>query len=208
MEFPRAEFTEKTSKDLEQLVGELESGSSVEVVAAVARQSGSYGELDIIPSVLASWLMMGGLVLSPFVFPDWSLLPAVIVAFAVGWGVSRLSVVRRLLPRARARRQVQEAARSAFMREHLGATKDRTGLLIYLSLREGEVAILPDYGVQALISDAHWNVIVDSARKAPYQTRAQALIEALRPSAKLLAEQLPRSADDQDELSNAVRIVR
>ncbi len=199
--------TDKESKALELLVGQLEANSSAEIVFAVAEQSGSYGDFDLAPAAAASWLTMGGLIFSPFVFPDWSLLPAVLLAFFLGGLLARYSGYRHWLPRARARRQVLAAARSAFVQEHVSATKDRSGILVYLSEREGEAQILADYGVQAVIPDAHWNAVVDQVGKAPREQRLSTLIAALEPCAALLADRLPRQDDDRDELSNAVRRV-
>lgn len=186
---------------------ELEAGSSAEVVVAVARQSGRYGDLELIYPIGSCWLMMGFLLLSPFEFPDWSLLPAVMLAFLVGFLLSRAPVLRGRLPKARVRRQVEDAARATFMREHVGGTRDRTGILVYLSLRESEVELLADYGVQAVVPDGEWNTVLDRVRKAPPNQRLDTLVEGLRPMAQLLAERLPAAEDDRDELSNAPRML-
>jgi putative membrane protein len=201
-------LSDSASKALESMVGELESGSSAEIVVAVAKQSGSYGDLELAIPVLTSWAVMLLLLLSPFVFPDWSLLPGVILAFLGGLGLARLPVVRSKLPTQRQRRQVQEAARATFVGEHVSATKDRTGILVYLSLRENEVEILADYGVQAVIPDAEWNTVLDRVRKAKPAERIQVLTASLLTKADLLSQRLPRSEDDRDELPNAPRLLK
>jgi uncharacterized membrane protein len=200
-------ISDKEKSELQSLVGELEARSSLELVVAVARQSGSYADLELVIPLLCSWLASAFLVFAPFDFSEWVLIPALGLAFLLGLGVARLPAIRRLLPRRRARSQVEDAARAVFVREHVGATRERTGTLVYLSLRESDLEIVPDYGVQAALPDACWNGVLAAVRKAPLQTRIAVLLQELRALEPVLQEKLPRRAGDQDELDNAPRIL-
>lgn len=198
----------REEEKLTLLVDALEATSSAEVVVAVANQSGHYYDLELAWPVISAWVITYLLIFSPFTFPDWSLTPAVIIAFCFGFGLSRLPQIRRLLPIKRCHHQVEQAAQAAFFKEHVSATRGRTGILIYLSLREKDLEILTDYGVQAVIAPSHWNEIKDKVRKVNPKMRWQTLVDALEPTIPLLAQKLPRSDDDQNELSNAVRMIK
>ena len=188
---------------LEGAVKEVEAVSSIEVVVAFAPQSGIYRDVELAFGAVLAWLVMGELVLAPFQFLDYMLLPVTAGAFVAGCLVGRVGIHRGLIPSKRRRRQVADAARAAFVHEHVGATRDRTGVLVYLSLLEGDLEILPDYGVEAKVPSAFWNDLRSDVLKQPLPQRWMAVADGLRKLAPELSQRLPRKANDKDELPEA-----
>lgn len=192
---------------LEKVVGEMEAESSVEVVVAVAARSGSYRDVAYLWGMIVAWLSMGFLVLVPLEISDIFLLPVTALGFFVGFAVGRSPLAWKLVPEARKRKQVEEASCSVFFREHVSATQDRSGLLVYLSMDEMDLAIVPDYGVEAKVPTAVWNNLRARVQALPPAQRWDGLLPALREVAPQLAKALPRKSDDRDELPNRPRIV-
>lgn len=193
--------------DAEALVGDLESTSSAEIVVVVAPNSGNYRDAQLWVTIFFTWLVAAALIFMPLEITDLYLLPLVLVGFLAGFGLSRNPFFKYLLVRPeRARRQVAEAAVLAFHREHVSATRERTGILIYLSREEKDLEIVVDYRVDALIPEAVWNnmrakILADRANWS------ERFLSEMKDVKSLLAEKLPRREDDTDELSNRPRVM-
>jgi len=129
---------------------------------------------------------------------------------AVGYLTARLvPQVRRLVIDGetldlRARRR----AMTAFLEEELFATRDRTGILIFVALFEHRVVVLGDSGINRAVPDGAWEGIVSRIVAGIHEGRtAEALADAIRECGALLeAHRVEIRPDDTDELSNELRI--
>lgn len=199
----------KWSERAEQITGELESNSAVEVVIVGRLQSGSYFDCQLIVSILTGWLVAGATIMVPWEVPDYWLLCLLGIGFFVGALIGRIpSVYLKLAGAKRRQRQVLNGARAAFMTQHVSSTRDRSGLLVYFSEREGEMVVLPDYGIQSKVSDSVWNNLKQTSAK----TRQQAAwvsesLEVLLTIKSDLDLALPRKSDDTNELPNAPQLL-
>jgi putative membrane protein len=102
---------------------------------------------------------------------------------------------------------VHRRAMQAFLEEEVFLTRDRTGILIYISLHEHRVEILGDSGINAAVDPAEWASISDDLCRA---IRAKdvvgGLINTIRRCGELLsAKGLAIKADDTNELGNGLR---
>jgi putative membrane protein len=101
---------------------------------------------------------------------------------------------------------VREAAYATFVERDVHATRDRTGLLVYVAARErmvelvGDIAVVKAVGIETL---AAWS----GALEAHLAKGPQAFATGLGALAPDLAKALPRRADDVNELANVVRRV-
>lgn len=103
--------------------------------------------------------------------------------------------------------RVTQRAAEAFVAEEIFRTKDRTGILIFLSLLERKVIVWGDVGINAKIEQHEWNEVVQliiSGMRAGQPSRA--LIAAIEKCGELLHREgvIPRP-DDTDELTDALR---
>lgn len=196
-------------QQLTERVGRLEKGSCVEVVVVAAPQSGSYQDGVHWLAFANSLLCLTYLMHSPTPFDDdffvlWVAL-AYLATLALG---QRFPALRRKLSSpARRRAQVLEHARAAFVEERVSSTRDRSGLLVYLSALEREVVFLPDLGVDAQLPRALFHDIErqlgDSTSLEDFQNRLLTQLERLE---EPLRSKMPARQDDTNELDNAVRI--
>lgn len=117
-------------------------------------------------------------------------------------------VQRLFLNRADVARRVQLRAEAAFLEEQVFATRDRTGLLIFLALFEHRALVLADEGIASKVEQSVWDGIVkDLCRGMRRGEDVPALVGAIEACAGVLERHgVKRRADDAEELSNAPRL--
>ena len=104
-------------------------------------------------------------------------------------------------------RRVGQKAREAFLAEEVFNTRERTGILIYVSLLEHQVVVLGDSGINAKVEKSAWEEItryITSGMKSGKP--AEGLIRAIQGCGTLLERHgVTHRADDRDELSDRLR---
>lgn len=139
----------------------------------------------------------------------WIALPPATGA-ALSWlAAATLPALRRLLvpPDVLAERVRQRAAQ-AFVDQEIFRTRDRSGVLIFLSLFERRVVVRADRGLDGVVSPQEWEEVVEAI--AAGMRRGQpgaALADGIRRCAAL-AGRLPARPDDRDELPGQLRLGR
>ena len=93
-------------------------------------------------------------------------------------------------------------ARAIFIFDAIGMfdTRERTGVLIYISLKSRMFAILGDVGINAVIPQDFWNGIKDEL--SSFFSKGQiteGIIEAVKQTGKILKEHLPATEDNPNK---------
>ena len=138
----------------------------------------------------------------------WISLPTVVGA-GVGYLVSGFDAVGRwLIPEDHIDHLVHLRAEAAFLEEEVFATRDRTGILVFLALFEHRAVILADEAIHRAVPKGEWRHVVDDLIGGIKANRAAAaLVEAVTRCGGLLEQyQVARRPDDEDELPDAPRI--
>ena len=207
-------FSDQDLETIRLATERAESRTSGEVVSYCVARCDEYPEavwkasaLGALLTVLAAacWNAYAGLwgadLLWIFV-PPW-------LGAAAGWLVARSATVRRLLvDEGTLDRRVRLRAESAFLEEEVFKTRDRTGVLLFLSLFEHKVVVLADEGIHRQVDASEWQGISDALAQGIRQGRpAEALIEAIEACGKLLEHRrVERRDDDENELGDELRI--
>ncbi|MGE0614459.1 MAG: TPM domain-containing protein [Bacteriovoracia bacterium] len=198
-------------RSIEEAIARAEQKTAGEIVALVVPASSEYFGLTVAGAVVG-WLLATGAVAtwefrSAGVCPLWGLAGLQLVGVWLGAWASRLDGIRaRLLGSESVRRAVHEKCMASFIAQGLTETRDRTGILIYVSELEKTVEILADKGIYAKTPVGYWNDQVQHVVRGIHANRATpALCEAIEQMGTKLAEHFPPSADDRNELSNHVR---
>ncbi len=139
----------------------------------------------------------------------WGGAPALAGAVA-GWALGRwVSALTRLAtPPGILEDRVAARAASAFLEEEVFATRERTGILIFLALFERQVVILGDAGINSKVEPDEWGSIADTLAGGIRQGRTVgALVESIEACGRLLAERkVELRRDDANELPDELRI--
>lgn len=194
---------------VESAVTELEQATDAEIVVVATPRSGSYRDVAILFGCGAAWLMLLAVLYSPWHFnPAWIPLELPAVGVAAGWVAHRSpGLIRALTRRSRREAQVRTAAEAAFQQEVVHGTRNRTGVLIFLSALEDRVLVIPDLGLDARVPGADWNGIRWGTGKQPHAPgNLDHFIDGLRAVGRVLAHRVPATDDNPDEIANAPRI--
>jgi len=183
----------------------IEQVSAAEVVVAVRRRSASYLHANVAIGAAVAVAGLAAMLFSDHVFGLTSILvDPFVVGGVAGAVVELLPAVKRLLsPRAMRQREVLRAARAAFVERGVHKTRDRSGILVYISWLEREVAVVVDAGIErALPAEIH----ADAVRSLTdaISGGGAAVARQLERFAPAIAAAMPRRDDDVNELPDAI----
>lgn len=200
-------LTEAGERAIEEAVQAIEAVSAAEVVVAI-RPRARYALMQhAVVGFVTAFGMLAITLYSPVEFALWQILTLPIFTGILGAVlVEAMPPLYRWMSPAWLRYEhVREAAYAAFIERGVHGTRDRTGILVYVALRERMVEIVGDLGVTK-----HHGIEVLAAwagtLEAHLPTGAEAFGKALAQLAPELAKTCPRRHDDTDELANAVHV--
>ncbi|MCE1187987.1 MAG: TPM domain-containing protein [Ignavibacteria bacterium] len=102
---------------------------------------------------------------------------------------------------------VRKLAEREFRRLKINATRDHTGILLYIILKDREFSVLADSGIHDIVGDSQWELIKDLLLKnfrAGYYCKG--IVEAVHEMGRVLSLHFPIKPDDTNEISNRVII--
>jgi len=209
-------FSEADRARIQAAVRDAEGKTSGEIVPFLVERSDAYEAADwrggavlgaAIACAAAAVHEMTDIWL-PFNFAG--LILIVIVAFVTGMLLVRfIPALKRLFTGSDAMaHHVARRAAEAFIAEEVFQTRERTGILLFVSLFERRVLVVGDAGINARVQKSDWDgivaTIVDGLKKG---TPADGLVRAIGACGELLERQgVTRRSDDTDELSDGLRI--
>lgn len=189
-----------------------ERGGSGEIVVALVRESDGYEET--LWRGGAAFALLGLLAdaafrLSTGTWPAVSPLEGVgALAFLGGAGALLTRYVpglRRFFGRDRMVERSALAAEAMFLEKRVYATRERTGMLLFVTFLERRVIVLADEGIDARVPKGTWDGVVASIVAGMKARRpADGIVEAVETCGRLLREAgFTARPDDTDELPNA-----
>ena len=196
---------------IRRAVENVERTSGAELVPVLVARSDAYriadwrgatagavagGVVHALAPELAGWSA-----LAPVAPLAWIAAGALAAALAARWPALR----RALAGGEELAARTAAGARAAFLANEVFRTRDRTGVLIYVSLFERRVEILADEGVYRAVPPPVWERLANEIAATMKRSRPeQAMLEALRRAGELVAEHGPRRrSDDANELPDA-----
>lgn len=212
----KAFLSDKQRESIVDTVKKAETVTSGEIVPMVVSSSYHYPTSNMIGALAGSLVLaLAATILvsyrrswgGPELFDLW-IFPAVFtVSFALLFLlVKNAPALKRLfITRSEMAEEVEEAALTSFYRQGLNKTRDKTGILIFISVFEHQVRVLADQGINDRVDSSVWQELVDTII-AGIKTRrqAEAICVAVVRCGELLTEHFPIKHDDTDELSNLI----
>lgn len=215
----KLQFTEAEQARIREAVAAAEGHTSGEIVPFLMPRSGHYE--------IAMW--RGGVLLAAFSL----LVSLLVIRFYEGWGLAwiytgwgtalvtlaggvlggvlaaYLPPLKRLLAGGtRLSQNVHRRALQAFVEEEVFDTRERTGILLFVSLFERRIDVLGDTGINQHVEADDWADVVlrirDGIKKGDV---VSGLVEAIGLCGKLLERKgVEIRADDTNELTDNLRI--
>jgi putative membrane protein len=198
---------------IEAAVADAEKLTSCEYVVVIAPASSRYegrvikaaAAIAVIVFIALYWL--NGLLFDVDTDPLLLLLEAVVAGGLSALLFSRVHVLRRLLiPRWAMRSAVDAAAHSTFSVENVSLTNDRNAIMLYVSVLEGEVRLMPDIGAQKTMHEGALGEVEGMLKNARDGDPVELVCEAIRKLGGHCKDCFPRQADDKNELPDRPQI--
>jgi putative membrane protein len=186
-----------------------EARTTGEIVCVLAQTSAveATAALPVFAAVVAlcvPWLLMLYTTLSVQL-----MLSLQVLTFLGLLAVSCLPGVRvALIPRAARRALAHRLAMEQFVVRGIARTRERTGVLIFVSLAERYARIIADDGIAARVPQAQWQGAVDSLVAHMREGRvADGIIAATGLCADVLAKHFPAAGTEPSELPDRVYLI-
>jgi putative membrane protein len=195
-------------KRVGEAIRAAEARTSGEIVCVLAETSSDATGLPILLAVAAA-LALPWLLVAFTAMPVTRILLLQIVTFvalAVTLCLPRVRVA--LLPRAMRRALAHRAAMEQFMIRGIARKKERTGILVFVSLAERYARIIADEGIAARVPQSEWQGAVDALVAQMSGGRiADGFIAAIEVCGRGLASHYPRSETSRDELPDRIFLI-
>lgn len=209
-------FTEEEKNKIKQAVIEAEAKTSGEIVPYFVQQSGNYEE-----SYWRSAFLLGFAIVMAIVFFSfqWKLsIPvspvelgiAFLGANIIGYTLARyLPFLKRSFVQGnKMNEQIEKRACKAFISEEIFNTRDRTGILIFISKFERMVYVLADSGINNKVKPEDWQHVVETITNGIKKKQtANSIAEAIAMCGDLLLNAgFVIKEDDTNELPDDIRM--
>ncbi len=102
---------------------------------------------------------------------------------------------------------LRDIALSEFYNLRMDKTRDKTGILLFILLKEKKFQILADTGINSKVEQKTWddvaNGLSDYFKNGNY---LEGIVNTVDEMGKILSNHFPKKADDTNELSNEVSV--
>ena len=211
-------FTDSERERIAAAVAAAETQTAGEIVPYVVARSGRY-EVAVWKAAAFGALGAGALLLAfafaydgggnGWLYTGWAVALTMASGGVIGALLTLLDPVRRAMAGVpRMAERVHRRATLAFVAEEVFDTRDRTGILLFVSLFEHRIEVLGDAGINAKVDAEDWVEVVDLVRAGiTGGDLAGGLVSGIEKCGELLHRRgVEIRPDDTDELPDGVRV--
>lgn len=195
-------LSDSEKQSIEQAIADIEQKTSGELVAVIAHCADDYLYVSLMWAALTALAIPGLIALIDS--PELSVYryPIQIATFLLLAVILRWSpLLNVIVPRALKHRRAHRLAVEQFLSHNLHQTRDRTGVLLFVSVAEHYVEIIADKGINDLVEQSQWDAIVADFTQCVKTGRvADGFLHAVTACGDLLTTNFPRGEDDTNEL--------
>lgn len=216
----KQQFSEHDLKRIKTAVKEAEDKISGEIVPVIVERSGNYTLANYKFSViLAAFAFVLMIILDRYVIADASntlyydpVFIFVVVAFSGLIGALLPHWIeplkRWLISQQQLDLSTRMRAENAFLEEEVFNTRQRTGIMIFISFFEHEVIVMADKGINKVVEQKQWDNIVGELVSHIREGKiVEGLEVAIDHCGKILLDKgFHKTADDINELDDDLRI--
>ena len=213
-------FSEDDLQRIKRAVAKAEEKISGEIVPVMVEQSGHYTSANYKGAVLCScFTFVVLIVLDRYVFsnasnalfydPIFIFVAVAVAGLAGGLTTHFVDLFKRLLAgKFHLESNAQQRAERAFLEEQVFNTRQRTGIMIFISFFEHQVIVMADTGIDRVVDKARWDEIVaDLISHIRKEKVVDGLEHAIARCGSILLEKgFEKSVDDTNELRDDLRL--
>lgn len=214
----RSKFSENDLNRIKAAVNEAERKISGEIVPVIVGKSGHYTIATYRAGIFCAALAFVMLIIFDRYVPTLSIYDRdpLLIFFTVT-AIGTLAALatqyidplkRLLIDQKHKDHATRQRAENAFLEEEVFNTRQRTGIMIFISFLEHEVIIMADSGISKVVEQKEWDKIVINLTD---HIRRDKIVEGLEGALKrcgeiLLEKGFHKTADDTNELRDDLRI--
>lgn len=206
-------LTAEERERIKLAVHAAEQHTNAEIVPMIVGRSGLYRDAQHRAGLILALSVLTILLTTEILWLSWGwhaanaawLILATILAYGAGaWLGTLVPIVRLLTPTDRMHQKVRLRAERAFAQHAVSQTRERTGVLIMVSLLEHQIHVLADRPLLQQASSEQWSKVVEAAvDRLKTGDVVGGVCQSIQRCGVLLAEVCPgRPGDNPDELSN------
>jgi putative membrane protein len=212
----RAKFSDTDLERIKQAVHRAESKISGEIVPVIVSRSGYYTIANYKGSLFAAAFAFLSIIIIDRYLPEWAvydplfIFMLVLMAGALGALAAHFSdtIKRMLVGQQYMDRATYQRAETSFLQEEVFHTRQRTGIMIFVSFFEHEVIVMADKGISDVVEQKEWDKMVKNLTE---HIRANKVVDGLEQAIQrcgeiLLEKGFHKSADDENELRDDLRV--
>ncbi|NPA73835.1 MAG: hypothetical protein GXO12_03915 [Epsilonproteobacteria bacterium] len=197
---------DKTKKEIEKLIGEIESKSAAEIVCAVSDGSERYRYVVFLYAALSALILPFLLLALKVKLSGIDLIWMQIALFLfVSFSLEYSDIKYSLIPKKMKYNRCNAMAYYQFHKIGVDKTSNHKAILILVCLKERYIKIVADSEIDKRVGYETWQKIVqnfiNSAKKGELD---KALIDTVKECGEILQKEFPRDKDAKNELSNEV----
>lgn len=197
-------ITNTDKEKISNIIKKVELKTSGEFVPVILNNSDHYPAAHYRLALILS----GALSICTYYFLDLTdpiiLLWASLAGLLTGYLIAFIPFIKRIFTtKDEINEETYQRALQAYFELGVTHTKQRTGVMIFLTLLEKKVFILADAGINEVVAKDYWNdqvaILINSLKQGDVVTGMEKVIEQI---GEKLKENFPISSDDENELSN------
>jgi putative membrane protein len=197
-------ISDESRKKIELAVEQAEATTSGEIVPVILKQSDLYPaghfRLALVIGVIFSLIYYYGFEFEDSLGLIWVQLPGMLLGYLLAY----LPFVKRLVTTSsELQEESYQRAVQVFHEHQVSMTRDRTGIMIFISLLERRVLVMADAGINQSVAPDYWDQIVKRMVDQIKQgDEVGAMVEAIGECGKSLSSSFPRKPDDTNEVKD------
>ena len=188
-------LTPQQQQQVADAVTRAEQRTDAEIVTVLAPRADDYSYIPLLWASLIALVvpalvhfLIGGLQIYGLLMLQWACFVFLSLIFRLP------AITTRLIPPRIRHWRASNLARRQFLEQKLHHTRDRTGVLIFVSEAERYVEILVDKGISQHLDDSDWGSIVsDFTRRVALGHTAEGFISCIDACAELLERHVPKT---------------
>ena len=188
-------LTPQQQQQVADAVTRAEQRTDAEIVTVLAPRADDYSYIPLLWASLIALVvpalvhfLIGGLQIYGLLMLQWACFVFLSLIFRLP------AITTRLIPPRIRHWRASNLARRQFLEQKLHHTRDRTGVLIFVSEAERYVEILVDEGISQHLDDSDWGRIVsDFTRRVALGHTAEGFISCIDACAELLERHVPKT---------------
>lgn len=202
-------ISDEQAKIIEDCVLKVEKKTTGEFVPAMMESSDHYAVAHMRVALLVSFVAAVTLYFTiDKVEPIWFLwvqIPGLVIGYLLAY-IPRIKRV--FLRKSEIDEEVHQRALEVFFANELHSTKERNGVLIFISMLERKIELIADKGISDLVSKDVWNGVIESLiLEIKHGDFTTGICHAIESCGDILKEHFPNDGNDINdinELKNSV----